>query len=147
MERDIRITTNRALTKAVKRHSKLGSTTDLSGRFPPPLDTDSSFFGAYLPKVEGRAESFITTKGRSLTISTNSNAGETLAFVVIDFRPGKPAAIVKPGFYNEAGERDQENGKMARSVLRNLTEPEGIGLLRDLKTLQEQESKIRRQRI
>ena len=127
--------TNESLRKAAAAYTG-------SVEIPCFLDEVDGFAEAYLGEAEDGLKTLVTGDDESLVVSVDNEDGKNRAFVNVDL--AIPASIVEPGFYDEEGKPDAENGKYARPVLRLLTEKEGQGLAMDLYSLMQKIPQARR---
>ena len=131
--------TNKELRRAATAYAE-------SIEVPCFLDEVDGFAGAYLGKAENGLKTLVTGDDEGLAISVDGEDGKNRAFVNVDLAipEGTSASIVEPGFYDEEGKPDAENGEYARPVLRLLTEKEGQELTMDLYSLMQKISQAHR---
>lgn len=122
--------TNTALREAAAKYSAMVA-------IPCFVEDVDGFAGTYLDEAEEGLSTLVTGTADSLAVSVRDGEDKTKTFVNIDLEvPGDgSASIVAPGFYNEQGKLDADQGKMMRPVVRALTEPEGRELTMDLYSL------------
>ena len=111
----------------------------------PKFNANINFFaGEYLDQPEANFHTLIRGGDDSIHILTTNTDNKTGAVVHIDLAPpdGLPASIVRPGFYNKAGElasADQitvdAERRFKRLVVRPLSENEAVGLTLDLRSI------------
>jgi hypothetical protein len=118
--------TNAALREAVGRYCA-----EIAIPCFMPVD---GFAEAHIGEVPRGTMTLVTGREERLAIKVHGGDHETRAFVNVDLEAQgeEVASFVAPGFYDERGEWDPDNGKFGRKVVRPLTEAEGRELTMDL---------------
>lgn len=118
---DISIETDRALRQAVRDY--------IATEGLPYLLEGNKFAEAYEGPIHGVPDKSLIMglDAESLTASAQTPDHDTALIVNIDLGPDSPAAIVNPGFVT----KDNGTSAFRRSLVRFLTEAEGLALAED----------------